>query len=78
MKREGWADYPFSFHDREELGPAILAKISKEPGSDQMICRDGLSPNCGRVAASVLRAAGVIWLNDEATVGGLTEDFARQ
>jgi hypothetical protein len=23
-EKEGWADYPFSFHDSEELGPAIL------------------------------------------------------
>jgi len=30
MKREGWTDYPFSFHDDEELGPAILSKISKK------------------------------------------------
>jgi predicted RNA binding protein YcfA (HicA-like mRNA interferase family) len=32
MKKDGWADYPFSFHDSEELGPAILAKISKKTG----------------------------------------------
>jgi len=25
-------DYPFSFHDSEELGPAILTKISKKTG----------------------------------------------
>jgi predicted RNA binding protein YcfA (HicA-like mRNA interferase family) len=30
LKRGGWSDYPFSFHDSEELGPAILAKISKK------------------------------------------------
>ena len=30
MKRDGWPDYPFSFHDSEELGPVILAKISKK------------------------------------------------
>jgi predicted RNA binding protein YcfA (HicA-like mRNA interferase family) len=30
MKKDGWADYPFSCHDSEELGPAILAKISKD------------------------------------------------
>jgi hypothetical protein len=28
----GWADYPFSFHDSEELGPAILVKVSKKTG----------------------------------------------
>ncbi|MGH9620121.1 MAG: type II toxin-antitoxin system HicA family toxin [Bryobacteraceae bacterium] len=32
MKREGWPDFPFSFHDSEELGPTILAKISKKTG----------------------------------------------
>ena len=32
MKREGWGDYPVSFHDDEELGPAILSKISKKTG----------------------------------------------
>ncbi|MFN0101941.1 MAG: type II toxin-antitoxin system HicA family toxin [Bryobacteraceae bacterium] len=32
MKKDWWADYPFSFHDSEELGPAILSKISKKTG----------------------------------------------
>jgi len=32
MKRDGWPDYPFSFHDSDELGPAILAKLSKKTG----------------------------------------------
>jgi hypothetical protein len=32
MKKDGWADYTFSFHDSEELGPAILAKTSKKTG----------------------------------------------
>ena len=32
MKREGWADYPFFFHDSEELGPSLLAKVSKKTG----------------------------------------------
>lgn len=32
MKRDGWTNYPFSFHGSEELGPAILAKISKKTG----------------------------------------------
>ena len=31
-EKNGWADYPFSFHDSEELGPAILAKVSKKTG----------------------------------------------
>lgn len=32
MKKDGWADYPFSFHDGDELGPSILAKIAKRLG----------------------------------------------
>jgi hypothetical protein len=32
MKKQGWADYPFSFHDADELGPAILSKIAKKTG----------------------------------------------
>ena len=32
LKRDGWSDYPFSFQDSEELGRAILAKISKKTG----------------------------------------------
>jgi hypothetical protein len=32
MRKDGWADYPFSFHDSEELGPATLAKIAKKTG----------------------------------------------
>jgi predicted RNA binding protein YcfA (HicA-like mRNA interferase family) len=31
MKKDGWASYPFSFHDSDELGPAILSKISRRP-----------------------------------------------
>ena len=38
MKKDGWADYPFSFHDSEELGPAVLAKISKRPAFNPEIC----------------------------------------
>lgn len=32
MKRDGWSDYPFSFHDSDELGSGMLAKISKKTG----------------------------------------------
>jgi predicted RNA binding protein YcfA (HicA-like mRNA interferase family) len=32
MKKEGWRDYPFSFHDPRGTRPAILAKISKKTG----------------------------------------------
>jgi len=32
LKRDGWAEYPFSFHDSEEIGSAMLAKLSKKTG----------------------------------------------
>jgi predicted RNA binding protein YcfA (HicA-like mRNA interferase family) len=32
VKKDGWADHPFSFHDSEELGPAIPVKVSKKTG----------------------------------------------
>jgi hypothetical protein len=38
MKKDGWADYPFSFHDFEELGPAILAKSRKGRACNSEIC----------------------------------------
>ena len=43
MKKDGWADYPFSFHDSEELGPAILVRVSKRPAFNPKIC-DGARP----------------------------------
>ena len=32
LARGEWADYVFAFHDREELGPRMLARISKKTG----------------------------------------------
>lgn len=32
LSRAGWQDTLFSYHDGEELGPAILAKIAKRTG----------------------------------------------
>lgn len=36
LAREGWADFVFAFHDDEEIGPRMLARIAK---------RTGLTPN---------------------------------
>jgi predicted RNA binding protein YcfA (HicA-like mRNA interferase family) len=36
LQRSGWADFVFAFHDQEEIGPRMLARISK---------RTGLSPS---------------------------------
>jgi predicted RNA binding protein YcfA (HicA-like mRNA interferase family) len=30
--RSGWADVVFAFHDDEELGPRMLARIAKRTG----------------------------------------------
>jgi hypothetical protein len=38
MKKDGWADYPFSFHDSDELGSAILTKISKRRAFNLKTC----------------------------------------
>jgi predicted RNA binding protein YcfA (HicA-like mRNA interferase family) len=30
--RSGWPDYVFAFHDKEEIGPRMLARIAKKAG----------------------------------------------
>jgi predicted RNA binding protein YcfA (HicA-like mRNA interferase family) len=32
LSRSGWPDVVFAFHDDEELGPVMLARISKRTG----------------------------------------------
>ncbi|MGA2713763.1 MAG: type II toxin-antitoxin system HicA family toxin [Bryobacteraceae bacterium] len=32
LKREGWPNYTFAFHDSDEIGPALLAQIGKKTG----------------------------------------------
>ena len=32
LSRPQWPDYIFAFHDREEIGPRMLARISKCTG----------------------------------------------
>lgn len=32
LERAGWSDFVFAFHDREEIGPKMLAKIAKKTG----------------------------------------------
>ena len=32
LSRPGWPDYTFAFHDREEIGPRMLARIAKRTG----------------------------------------------
>jgi predicted RNA binding protein YcfA (HicA-like mRNA interferase family) len=32
LARAGWADFVFAFHDDEEIGPRMLARIAKRTG----------------------------------------------
>ncbi len=32
LSRPGWPDYVFAFHDREDIGPRMLARIAKRTG----------------------------------------------
>ncbi len=32
LERQGWPDFVFAFHDSEETGPRMLARIAKNTG----------------------------------------------
>ncbi len=32
LSRDNWPDFVFSFHDRDEIGPRMLARIAKHTG----------------------------------------------
>jgi predicted RNA binding protein YcfA (HicA-like mRNA interferase family) len=32
LQRDGWQDFTWAFHDREEVGPVMLARIAKRTG----------------------------------------------
>jgi len=32
LSRPGWPNYVFAFHDQEEVGPRMLARIAKRTG----------------------------------------------
>ena len=32
LGREGWPDFVFAFHDGEEIGPKMLARVAKHTG----------------------------------------------
>jgi predicted RNA binding protein YcfA (HicA-like mRNA interferase family) len=32
LSRSGWPDYTFAFHNDEEIGPAMMARIGKKTG----------------------------------------------
>ncbi len=32
LSRPGWPDYTFAFHDDDEIGPVMMARIGKKTG----------------------------------------------
>ncbi|MCU0510169.1 MAG: type II toxin-antitoxin system HicA family toxin [Anaerolineae bacterium] len=32
LERPGWPNFVFAFHDREEIGPRMLARLAKHTG----------------------------------------------
>lgn len=32
LQRDGWPDFVFAFHDQEEIGPKMLARIARRTG----------------------------------------------
>ncbi len=32
LERQGWADVVFAFHERDEIGPRMLARLAKVTG----------------------------------------------
>ena len=32
LEREGWPNFVFAFHDNDEIGPEMLARIAKQTG----------------------------------------------
>jgi predicted RNA binding protein YcfA (HicA-like mRNA interferase family) len=32
LARDGWPDYVFAFHDNEEIGPQMMARIARRTG----------------------------------------------
>lgn len=32
LAREGWPDFVFAFHDGDEIGPAMLARVARHTG----------------------------------------------
>ena len=59
LSKEGSADYIFAFHDREEIGPRMLARIAR---------RTGLRPG------DLRRLAAAIWTTLEQQINIGTSD----
>jgi hypothetical protein len=84
LERSGWADYVFAFHDNDEIGPRMLARICKQTG----LKADDLSPSFVTATASggirnhepeaMIKAFGIAGLGPEvveARFGGMYRAF---
>jgi hypothetical protein len=45
FSRAGYKDFVFAFHDGEEIGPKMLARIAKHTGITPMICKNEMPNN---------------------------------
>lgn len=57
LKREGWSDYVFAFHDSEEIGPRMLARIATKTGSGRTIFNR--NAQLGRYLYAIVNSEGV-------------------
>src|SRR2546430_13424190 len=58
LSRPGWPDVVFAFHDKDEIGPKMLARIAKNTGLELRICNRELFFQ--RAAQQTLAADGAI------------------
>jgi len=57
LSREVWPDFVFAFHDGEEIGPRMLARV-RNPAAGKSVGRQFLvSGESGEIPASKQRAA---------------------
>lgn len=45
LRRDGWPQYRFAFHDKEEIGPVMLAEIARHTGLRQKTSRFPITPS---------------------------------
>ncbi len=55
LSRPDWADFVFAFHDDEEIGPRMLARIAKRTACGRKTCEPGATRHL-RAGADALRA----------------------
>lgn len=55
LSRDGWSDLVFAFHDNEEIGPRILARLAKHTGlePEDLACQ---TPNVASLPVMPIRS----------------------